>query len=116
MILQKTLLTFLLLPAFLFSDNAMLFGKHVVEDVSHVTECATSTADGSLASSLAGTGHHGEQKGEECCDTTHSHALTPCHSVVLSYLPKLTSPFEAKPFLHFPKVFLDLIIPPPNLA
>ncbi len=116
MTLPKALPALLLLLAFLFSDNAMLFGKHVAEDLSHATECFTSTTDGSPAPSQSGTGHHGEREGGDCCETMHSHAWAPCQSLALSYLPKLSSLLESEPFRHFPEVFLDLFIPPQNLA
>ncbi|MHB1183557.1 MAG: hypothetical protein ACYDIB_06430 [Desulfobulbia bacterium] len=126
MTLHKVLFTLLLLPAFLFSDNALLFGKHAMEELTQATKYLASAADSLSAPSQPGTGlslngkngsdHHEESDGRDCCDTTHSHAWTPCQPAALSYLPDLSSLFAFEPFSHLPEVFLAPFIPPQNLA
>ncbi len=126
MTLHKVLFTLLLLPAFLFSDNALLFGKHVTEDLVQATERLASTGDSFSTPSQPETGlshygkndsdHHEESDGGDCCDTTHSHAWIPCQPAALSYLAYVSSLLTPEPFSHLPEVFLAPFIPPQNCA
>lgn len=112
----------LLLLAFLFSANGLLFGNHAVEemfnDASRLVEGWQCVADFSSFDHhhTHDTGRHAHGGGD-CCDT-HSHHS---HDFKAGQAPTVRPATASRmrffeTFAYLPEVFLERFVPPQNLA
>ncbi|TLM67211.1 MAG: hypothetical protein FDZ69_04795 [Deltaproteobacteria bacterium] len=110
---HKTLLGVIILLAFVFSANALLFGSHAVEE-----------ARGTMTAASA-VGHHHDDAGHEhgngqdsshCCDTHHSHDVTGSDAFELASWIQGTRLVAIDPTHHLLEVFHERFIPPQHQA
>jgi len=126
---HKTLLSSLILLAYLFSANALVFDGHAAEEMILAADhgAITSVFSGSGAGEVnlsdayddhdhSGAGHGKDHHGDGFSDSHHTHDLAddPIASIFELIHSSTLRFFE--PFVWFTTVFLDRFIPPQNLA
>jgi hypothetical protein len=119
-------LLFLVLLAFLFSANALSFGRHAAEEMhqamNQIAAISTLPALSAEDTHAVFAHHHGQpdggdsNKNHDSNEAHHSHD-TEAATIALALSALASSPLRfIEPFSYLPKVFFDRFIPPKNHA
>ena len=110
---HKPFLGFIVLLAFAFSANALLYGTHAAEEAREI-----------VAAGGAGEHHHNDsghddgndQDASHCCDTHHSHDVTGSDPFVLDSWIPYSELGGSNPTHHLLEVCHERFVPPQHQA